>query len=349
VACARFGRFVPPLTPPAAGSRRIAVSQTPVSDAQGGPPGWQPLSRQAHTEITSIESPLLDTSPALGFLRRLAPLWTGLIMLGDRVFGVGARQPYTARFGPIGLLLAVTFVAVRHHSNASMAWTAVLVTGMLPMVSVSARSATYERFVSHTVDFGREWFMADLRPDFAASIALLASIVAHFAWLERPTPGRAVVVGAAFGLAVLMKPTIAPVSLAILGLAGAYTLARRRRTLARNVSQAVVAAGVSLLLLVPWAIAGGLSVAVEHMVVHTTSMRTVWTTLQDDQMLLPRARWYIDYVGARMGPEGWVAASLGLILVILSWGRATSRQLTIDGYCAVGVASIFIAFQPFVT
>lgn len=108
-----------------------------------------PPSRQIHlayVEVTSIESPLLEASPALGFIRKLAPIWTGLIRLGDRAFGAGAWQPYTARFWPVGLLLIVTFVAVRHHSNASMAWAAVLVTGMLPMVSVSVRSANDERF-----------------------------------------------------------------------------------------------------------------------------------------------------------------------------------------------------------
>ena len=309
-------------------------------------PPRQQLDRP-YLEVVEVESPVLDAVPALDALSRRAPLWAGLLKLSDLLFGAGDWQPFTARFWQIGPLLILVFIVVRHHSTTALAWTAVLVTGLVPTVSVSVRSATYERFVSHTVDFGREWFMADLRPDLAASVALLALIVAYFAWLERPTRGRAVVTGATFALAVLMKPTVSPATLCVLGLAGLYTLLLRRQTLLENVSQAVIAAGSGLLLLVPWMAAGGLEAVYENFVVNTTSLGPIWGTTSDgDAMAVrvaPRVVRTADFAGSTMGPEFWLVVGLGLILAIIHWGRAVCKQATLDGYCFVGCATVVLA------
>jgi hypothetical protein len=302
----------------------------------------------SYLDDAGTASPMLDAAPFLYPFSKRAPLWTLLLMLSDAIFGVGAWQPSTALVWPVGLLLVVTFLVVRRHSNAWMALAVVLVTGLLPLVSVSVRSVVYERFVSQTVDFGREWFMADLRPDGAAGILLFCTIVAYFAWLERPTRGRAVLIGSAFAATILLKPTTSPATVATLGFAGVFTLLFRRQTLVQHVGQAIFAGGVALALLAPWALAGGVRLTVNRIFSNTVEQGTLWGPSGGDLVaVIPRLLRYPGYLNATMGSELWGVIGLGLILAVLFRRAHSGRHTALAGYVFVAGASLtMIATLP---
>ena len=162
------------------------------------------------TERSIPISPLLTLPVAV--MSAHAPLWDALLRLTYTVLGQGEWQSYTVRFWPTALLLGVVFVEVRRHSTTLIAWLATLVTAMLPTLSVGMRAAGYDYFVSGQVDFGREWFLADLRPDTSAAIMLTVSVAVILGWLRQPSTWRAVAVGVALGLTVLVKPTVSSIT-----------------------------------------------------------------------------------------------------------------------------------------
>jgi hypothetical protein len=301
------------------------------------------VSLVSYLDDANTASAVLDTAPFLYPFSKRAPLWTLLLMLSDWLLGTGVWQPATVQFWPVGLLLLVMFLVVRRHSNAGLALAAVLVTGMLPLVSVSVRSVVYERFVSQTVDFGREWFMADLRPDVAAGMLLCCTIVAYFAWLERPTRGRAALIGGAFAAAILLKPTTSPATVATLGFAGIFTLLFWRQTLFQHVGQAILAVGVALALLAPWALAGGVELTVNRIVSNTVDQGTLWGPSGGElTAVIPRLIRFPGYLNATMGSEVWGVIGLGLILAVVFRRARACKPTAPAGYVFVGLASLML-------
>jgi hypothetical protein len=302
-------------------------------------------------EVDVVSTPAIDVLPMLGLLRKHAPLWNLLIGLGHRLFGAGEWPAYTARFWPIGLLLVIVFLAVRRHSTAGLAWIVVLVTCMLPAVSVSVRSATYERFISQTVDFGREWFRADLRPDFALAVALLATVFVFFEWLAAPSRRTAVLLGGASALTILTKPSIFPVVFAIFGLLAVYGVIARRRAALEDLRQVGIAASVSLLVLLPWIVAGGLGAIVDYIVINATTMSPLWIRSEaGPRSPLTQLASFARFADSMMGSELWIVIGAGLLLFLVSRAKRWPLSPRLGGYAVTGLAAlVIVALVPFVT
>jgi len=196
----------------------------------------------------------LHVRTALTELNSIAPLWTYLQTLQYFIIGDGTWQAFTVRFWPVALLLILVYWIVRARATREMAMAAVALTALLPMVSASVRSSSWE-FLSGRADYFEDWGLDDLRPDFLAAVLILWS-VASLAEHHRAPRRSAYLISAAFAAAaVLTKPSTAAFNLAawamVLGLL--WIWGRDAATLRMT----ALAMTFLVVLLVPWAIVGG--------------------------------------------------------------------------------------------
>jgi hypothetical protein len=187
-------------------------------------------------------------------LDSIAPLWTVLQTLQYFIVGDGTWQAFTVRFWPVALLFILVYWIVRARATRAMAMAAVALTALLPMVSASVRSSSWELFTGRA-NFPEDFGLDDLRPDFLAAVLIIWS-VASLAEHQRAPRRSAYLVSAAFAAAaVLTKPSTAPFNLAAWAMAlGLMWLWRRDWATIRLTAYAV---GLLVVLLIPWAIAGG--------------------------------------------------------------------------------------------
>jgi hypothetical protein len=156
-------------------------------------------------------------APAADHFGIPALLWWALLLLSYLVFGEGEWQAYTARFWPLFLALLLVRWLVRRRGNERLAWAATLATVLLPTLSVGLRSAGWEYFTG-TATFMLEWYLADLRPDLLFTVLLLWATVPLIEQAKELTPRALLASGAFAGLAVLAKPSAAPMLLYAWGL-----------------------------------------------------------------------------------------------------------------------------------
>jgi hypothetical protein len=302
--------------------------------AQNGVPSW---------EAYPVSTPLIDAVPALGLFRKHAPVWNMLLSFSFAELGVGDWQAYTARFWPTALLLLLVYKVVRDHSTPTLAWVAVLATSMTPVVSVSIRSATYERFISQNVDFGREWFRADLRPDYPFAVAMLWTTYVLLAWLKRPSPALAVLLGVLSALSVLTKPSVFPAILVILAMAGLFGLVARRQAVVGHLRQVAIAMGVGLVLLIPWIASDALGVIVEYITVNTTEMRPLWIRSPTAfTSPLGRVQSYLGFADSLMGSEVWLVLVVGAALTLRLWRTRSGLSISMLGLLWVGLVALVL-------
>jgi len=193
----------------------------------------------------------LHLKAALEQLNSIAPLWTALQTLQYFLVGDGTWEAFTVRFWPVALLLILVFWIVGARAPRAIALTAVALTALLPMVSASVRSSSWE-FFSGQANYADDWRLDDLRPDFLALVLILWS-VAVLAENHRDPRRSAYLVSAAFAAAaVLTKPSTAPVALAAWALAIGVMWLWHRNT--RMTAEGV---GLLVILLIPWALLGG--------------------------------------------------------------------------------------------
>jgi hypothetical protein len=195
----------------------------------------------------------LHVKSALSELNSIAPLWTCLQTLQYFIVGDGTWQAFTVRFWPVALLLILVYWIVRARAGRGVAVAAIALTALLPMVSASVRSASWE-FLSGQANYSQDWGLDDLRPDFLAAVLILWSVAAL---VENHRAPRAIayVVSAVFAAAaVLTKPSTAPVALAAWALALGLMWLWRRDMLTVRVT--ALAGIVLVILLIPWGIPG---------------------------------------------------------------------------------------------
>ena len=218
------------------------------------PPGYEGIGYMQFARTAFLLLRQLHVKRALSELNSIAPLWTFLQALQYFIVGDGTWQAFTVRFWPVTLLLILVYWIVRARASRGMAVAAVAFTALLPMVSASVRSSSWE-LLSGQANFAQDWGLDDLRPDFLAAVLILWS-VASLAENHR-FPGRSsYAVSAVFAAAaVLTKPSTAPVALAAWALALGLMWFWRRDI--GTVRLTALAVSVLVVLLIPWGIAGG--------------------------------------------------------------------------------------------
>lgn len=279
-------------------------------------------------------------------LRALAPLWHTTLLLSQAVLGWGEWQPYTARFWLTLILLVTVFVAVRRRGSLLTAWAAVLATALLPALSVGIRSAGYEFFVTGQVDFGREWFLADLRPDVMFGAMLVATLALFFHWhAHRPSPVRAALTGLALAATILTKPSVFSVALLALGTAAVYgwIVDGRRLPPWRDVLCGFLALVAGI---VPWIAAGGLSFVLDYLIGNSQGAAfEYWRSggFRPGMDFL----YYWSYYDAYMGWEGWVVLGTALPLTLIGWIVRRRVETETLGYLVVGLTIwVYLSLVP---
>ncbi len=274
---------------------------------------------------------------AVAHLNNIAPLWTAVIAAHYLAFGDGPFQAFATRFWPVVLLLVLVYWLVRARAPRPLAIAAVGLTGLLPIVSAGVRASSWE-FFSHQANYNDEWGLDDLRPDFFAVVLLLwavALLAEHNHSLRRTD----YLLSAAFAAAaVLMKPSTAPVTLAVWGAALAITWFWNR-AVAGTPRRAVEAAGFCALLLLPWAIAGGAYQVLGYLYEVAVTYKSAYSL---SLSLGESLTYYLVRIPAQVGQvEGLpVIAAAALLVVAL----VRSRLGRAEGIYAGLTVLLYVAF-----
>jgi hypothetical protein len=186
------------------------------------------------------------------------PVWQGLMVVNFVFFGQGEWQSYAARFWPTLIICAVVFWVVRRRMGAVGAWTAALVTALLPTISVNLQAALAGH---HTMTHG---YLADLRPDLLFAAFLLASVAVLVERASAFDESAALLSGACAALAVLTKSSAMGALVVAWCVAGLYALLVNRRNLLHTLQMTLWALLMFSVLLLPWALAGGIGIATDY-------------------------------------------------------------------------------------
>jgi hypothetical protein len=219
------------------------------------PPDYDGVGYMNYAETPYHQLLQLHPRAALAGLDNIAPLWTAVLAVHYLVAGDGPYQAFASRFWPVFLLLLLVYWVVRARAPRALAAAAVVLTGLLPVVSAGVRSSSWELF-SGMANYNDDWGLDDLRPDIFAAVLLLwavALLVENSASLRRSD----YLLSAAFAAAaLLMKPSVAPVTLAVwaAALLANWRWNRRDESTRRLTVHAVLLFGF---LLLPWATVGG--------------------------------------------------------------------------------------------
>lgn len=296
-------------------------------------------------DASPLAMTLFHYLPIVRLYREHAPIWSMLITLQYQLLGPGEWQAHTAKFWAIALLLLIMFALVRRQSTTAFAWVAVLLTSTVPVVSTSVRSATYELFISKSVNFGQEWFLSDPRPDFSLSVAGLFMISAFFVWWARPNRWTTLLLGGAFGIAAMVKPTVLSALLVALGALAAYAWLLRRTQPLPSIWQFVAAAAIGMACLVPWIVTGGLERTITYVVLNSTILAGIWAGTGMSTGVDPLYYW--RSFDEMMGSEAWIVLGLGLAALALRWWRGEARLHEIAGFVFVGLAlAAYLSVTP---
>jgi len=236
----------------------IAVAIDTYFSAQEGylaqPPNYEGIGYIQFARTAYLLLRHLHVKSALIELNSIAPLWTYLQTLQYFIVGDGTWQAFTVRFWPVALLLILVYWVVRARASRAVAIAAMVLTALLPAVSASVRASSWE-FLSGQANYAENWGLDDLRPDFLAVVLTLWSIAALAEHHRAPRRSAYIVSSAFAAAAVLTKPSTATFGLVAWALAlGVMWFWRRDAATLRMTALAV---GVLVVLLIPWAVAGG--------------------------------------------------------------------------------------------
>lgn len=212
----------------------------------------------ARVKYFQVESLLHDPVRYFGeFLRYIAGLWSGFLVLTYAIAGVGEVQADLARFWPVFFLLALVIWVARVTADRTVAVLLAIGTALLPLCSPMLALA-----ISYQLDF--DWLgameanLADSRPDPLAHVFMLWSVVPLLLHGRDARVITFVVAAAAAAASVLTKGTTAPLAIGCWGLAVIYVCWHQRDRLRQVMTWAAVGGLTLLVLLLPWVAAGGL-------------------------------------------------------------------------------------------
>ena len=284
-----------------------------------------PISYDGVRYVTEARFQLLAPAPSLlhdkltSIFAYHAPVWKQLLILSYYLFGLGDWQPYTTRFWPIFALLLLTFFVSKKAGNKLTASVFVLLTCLLPTISVGLRSVNYEYFIAHQVDFGREWFLGDLRPDLLFAAMLSGTILITYEWLKEENYRLASVVGLFAAVTVLIKPTT--FSVLMLSLFSAYVynwaILSDRKLINLFRKDFLFAFFIASLILSPWVLLGGLKLTINYLFLNTGTLSKLWSNTNPTTYSETTYYWR-EYV-THMGVEGvlFLILSLSVNLYLL--------------------------------
>jgi len=263
----------------------------------------------------------LHIKSAVAHLNNIAPLWTAVLAVHYLVLGDGPLQAFTTRFWPVALLLVLIYWLVRARAPRSLAIGAVALTALLPIVSAGLRSSSWE-FFSGRANYNDDWGLDDLRPDFFA-IVLLMWAVAILAEHNHSLRRSDYLLSAAFAAAaVLMKPSVTPVTFAVWAAALAVTWYWNRR-LAGTRRLTLLSVGFFAALLLPWAIAGGAYQVLGYLYEVAVTYKSAYSlTLSLGESLT----YYLVRIPAQLGPvEALLVIAASVLLAVALFRRRLGR------------------------
>ena len=253
----------------------------------------------------------------------IAPLWTGALAFQQLILGPGTWQAFTARFWAVALLLTLIYWIVRARGPRSLAVAAVFVTALLPVAGAGVRASSWE-LITGQANYGESWYLDDLRPDFLAAVLVLWSIALLAEDIRLPRRSSYLLSAAFAAAAVLVKPTVAPLSLLAWAAALAVTWAANRRT-AGTTRTAALAAIVLAVLLVPWAVfGGGLRTTAQYLYEGAVTFKDAYGT----NVGFPGSlAYYLLQIPDQLGHiEGWLVIVGSLLMAVALVRRRLGRS-----------------------
>ncbi|UBF24121.1 hypothetical protein K9N68_20635 [Kovacikia minuta CCNUW1] len=284
-------------------------------------------------------------SPLIDLFGNRYPVWTALMMLSQILFGEGEWQCYSVHFWSTFLLLLLMLWVVRSRSNGYLAWTIVIITGLLPIASTSLRAATlyYFKPPQGTIRYGitnLEWYAADLRPNILCFVLLLWAIVLLVERVRSLNRSILLIAGTFTALAVLTKATYLPIVVMMIGLTLVYVGWVNRKRLRSTVLTCGWGLLSFLVLTVPWMMIGGFGTTIGYIYWNAIVNGSVWATT--NPTFLTETTHYWKKFPFFMGPEGWFVLTAGLLSFAVVWVKSKRVDDRLLAY--LGLAIVYYAF-----
>ncbi|UBF24122.1 hypothetical protein K9N68_20640 [Kovacikia minuta CCNUW1] len=284
-------------------------------------------------------------SPLVELIGNRYPLWTTLMLLSQAIFGEGEWQCYSIHFWPTFFLLLLLLWVIRSRSNAYIAWTCVMITGLLPIVSTSLRAAAKYYFSSpvEITRFGRyviDWYLTDARPNVFCTVLLLWAVVILVEHVRCLNRNLLLLVGTFAALSLLAKATYLPMIIIMMGLTLLYVGWVNRNQLRSTILTCCWGLLPFLILTLPWAIAGGLRFTIDYIYWNAIVNGSAWA--KANRTFLSESIYYWNLFPKWFGPEGWLV----LILGVLSFGILGAKLKRVDDrlLAYLGLAAIQYGF-----
>jgi uncharacterized membrane protein (DUF485 family) len=296
--------------------------------------------RQPAAQSTTIVASMLSSSTA--------PFWETLILLNFLILGVGEWQSYTVRFWPTFLLLLLVIRGT--YGRGRVTWLAVVLTSLLPTISVNLRASVLElawKSLPNVVGWTFDWpYLADLRPDLMFSVLLLWALVPLVKDAGHPDRLTWLISGAFVGLAILTKTSASATLILAWILAGIYVIMLNRHNLRVALSGALSSLIPFGLLLGPWVLAGGAYYTIAYVYTMTLgSQHALW--LNPNPGLLSNLTYYWNLYPIHMGAlEGWGVLTIGLVLFARSFVKGNDRCKIIAYLGIPLVLWLVVSFTP---
>jgi hypothetical protein len=252
----------------------------------------------------------------------ISPLWVSALTAQQLIFGDGTWQAFTARFWPVALLLILIYWIVSRRATRSLAFGAVIVTALLPLVSAGVRASSWE-FLSGQANYLEHWYLDDLRPDFFTAVLVLWSVAAIAEHTQSPRRSAYLVSAVFAAAAVLAKTSTAPVALVAWAMAlGLNWLWNRRSQEATRMT--LLAAIFLTVLLIPWAVFGGGVLTVQMYLGEITAFRSAYASPGG---LIGGLTFFPARIPSQLGQvEAWAVIAGVLVLAIALLRRRLGRS-----------------------
>ncbi len=242
------------------------------------------------------------------------PLWYWLMLVSFLLFGEGEWQCYTIRFWPIFLLLLLVWWIVRRRGNAGIAAASVLLTALLPVVSVGLRYSSRDLLTGDYTRLG--WSLTDLRPDLLFAVLLLWTIAPLIEQATALSRSVFLLSGTFAALTLLAKGSTFPILLLALGLAMGYVFLVNRKRPVATAKTALWGLLPFTVIIAPYAITGGFQ-RIWNYILYTAVGANRSLYVNPNQSILSDIGYYWLNLPFHLGLEGVLLLILGLGLCLM--------------------------------